>query len=218
MSSAESEYHSRYFSTRFGYDQHRDVVWREVCRYLQPRDIPSGGVVLELGAGHGHFINQVRGRMRHALDLSPDLPQRVAAGVEAHVGSCTSLPMFGDGSVDVVFASNLFEHLTREELAATLKEVHRVLRSGGRLVIIQPNFKFCAADSFDDYTHLQVFTHVSLADRLMADGFRILRVVARFLPFSMKSRLPKSSALVWLYLRSPFKPFGAQMLVIAQKA
>lgn len=218
MTSTESEYRSRYFSTRFGYDQSRDVVWREVCRYLQPRDIPADGVVLELGAGYCHFINQIHGRARHALDLSPDLPQRVAAGVVPHVGSCTSLPMFGNDSVDVVFASNLFEHLTREELALALQEIRRVLRPGGRLVIVQPNFKYCAPDYFDDYTHLQVFTHLSLSDRLMADGFRIQRLVPRFLPFSMKSRLPKSGVLVRLYLRSPFKPFGAQMLVIAQKA
>ena len=218
MTNAESEYHARYFATRFGYDPNRDFVWREVCRYLQPRDIPSDGVVLEIGAGYCHFINQIHGRERHALDLSPDLPQRVAAGVQAHVGSCTSLPMFQDGSVDVVFASNLFEHLTREEFSAALQEIRRVLRPGGRLVIVQPNFKYCAPDYFDDYTHLQVFTHLSMSDRLTADGFQIQRIEPRFLPFSMKSRLPKSSTLVWLYLRSPFKPFGAQMLVIAQRA
>lgn len=218
MNSAESEYHSRYFATRFGYDATRDVVWREVCRYLQPREIPDGGVVLEIGAGYCHFINQIHGRARHALDLSPDLPQRVAAGVVPHVGSCTALPMFEDESVDVVFASNLFEHLTRDELAAALTEIRRVLRPGGRLAIVQPNFKYCAPEYFDDYTHLQVFTHLSLSDRLMADGFQIQRLEPRFLPFSMKSRLPKSSVLVRLYLHSPFKPFGAQMLIIARKA
>ena len=218
MNRAESEYHSRYFSTRFSYHANRDVVWREVCRYLQPRDIPDDGVVLEIGAGYCHFINQIHGRARHALDVSPDLPTRVAAGVLPHVGSCTSLPMFQDGSVDVVFASNLFEHLTREELSTTLEEIRRVLRPGGRLVIVQPNFKYCAREYFDDYTHLQVFTHLSLSDRLMAGGFHIQRLEPRFLPFSMRSRLPKSSVLVRLYLHSPFKPFGAQMLVIARKA
>lgn len=128
MTNAETDYHSRYFSTRFGYDPNRDIVWKEVCRYLQPRDIPSDGVVLEIGAGYCHFINQIRGRERHALDLWPDLPQRVAEGVVPHVGSCTALPMFQDDSVDVVFASNLFEHLTREELSAALAEIRRVLR------------------------------------------------------------------------------------------
>lgn len=217
MTAGESEYHSRYFATSFAYDAGRDLVWQEVARYLQPRDIPETATILEIGAGYCNFINNIRGKARHALDLSPDLPNRAASGVVPHVGSCTSLAMFADGSIDVVFASNLFEHLTRDELSATLGEIQRVLRRQGRLVVVQPNFRYCAGEYFDDYTHLQVFTHVGLADRLRSEGFRVLRNVPLFIPFSMKSRLPKSRWLVRMYLRSPFKPFGAQMLLVAQK-
>ena len=215
---AQSEYHGRYFATRFGYDAARDVVWQEICRYLQGREIPGSATILELGAGYCHFINNIKGKARHALDLSPDLPNHTATGVVPHVASATELPMFADESIDVAFASNLFEHLTREELRRTLREVRRVLPTGGRLIVVQPNFRYCAADYFDDYTHLQVFTHVSLADLLTAEGFHVRRVVPRFLPFSMRSRLPRPRVLVRVYLRSPFKPFGAQMLVIAEKA
>ena len=218
MSDVDSEYQGRYFATRFRYDAARDVVWQEVSRYLQDREIPDSATILELGAGYCHFINNVRGKSRHALDLSPDLPNRVAPGVVAHVGSATSLHMFEDGSLDVVLASNLFEHLSREDLGRTLGEIRRVLAKGGRLLVIQPNFRYCARDYFDDYTHLQVFTHVSLADRLAAGGFSVRRVVPRFLPFSMASRLPPSRLLVRLYLRLPVKPFGAQMLVVAENA
>jgi SAM-dependent methyltransferase len=215
---AESEYHSRYFATRFGYDPARDTVWQEVSRYLQDREIAETATILELGAGYCHFINHIRGRSRHALDLSPELPKRIAPGVVPHVGSCTSLETFGGNSVDVVFASNLFEHLTREELGRTLSEIHRVLSHDGRLIVVQPNFRYCAAQYFDDYTHLQVFTHVGLTDLLTAAGFHVTRVEPRFLPFSMKSRLPRWRFLVRLYLHSPYKPFGAQMLIVAHKA
>jgi SAM-dependent methyltransferase len=217
VTEARSEYQSRYFATRFSYDAGRDLVWQEVCRYLQGRDVPQDATILEVGAGYCHFINHIRGKARHALDLSPDLPKRTAPGVVPHVGSCTALGAFANGSIDVVFASNLFEHLTREELQTALAEIGRVLARGGRLIVVQPNFKYCAPDYFDDYTHLQVFTHVGLSDRLSAEGFHILRVIPRFLPFSMKSRLPKSRLLVRMYLRSPLKPFGAQMLIVAER-
>lgn len=213
----DSEYGSTYFQSRFSYDRDRDFVWQEVCRYLQPRFVPANAAILEIGAGYCHFINHIRGRERHALDLSPDLPQHAGPGVVAHIQSCASLTGLADSSFDVVFASNLLEHLTREQLASTFSEIRRVLRNTGRLLIIQPNFKYCAREYFDDYTHLQVFTHVSLTDRLKAGGFRIDHVAPRFLPFSMKSRLPRSRPLVWLYLRLPLKPFGAQMLVVARK-
>ena len=218
MSETSPEYHSGYFETRFAFNPERDVVWQEVARYLQSREIPEAAAILEIGAGYGHFINNIRGRERHALDVSRDLPRHVASGVVAHVGSCTSLSMFRSQSLDVVFASNLFEHLTREELSNTLKEISRVLSNRGRLIVVQPNFKYCAPEYFDDYTHVQVFTHVSLADLLRARGFRIVRVTPRFLPFSMKSKLPKLRWLIRWYLRSPFKPFGAQMLIVAEPA
>ncbi|HEV2763692.1 MAG TPA: class I SAM-dependent methyltransferase [Pyrinomonadaceae bacterium] len=206
----------QYFRTRFTYDEKRDAVWREIGRYLQARYIPPDSRILDLGAGYCHFINNVRGRERHALDASAELPEHAAPGVSAHVRSCTRLENFAADSLDVVFSSNLFEHLTRPELIETLGELRRVLRRGGRLLVVQPNFKYCAADYFDDYTHVQIFTHVGLADLLAAEGFRPLDVRARFLPFSMKSRLPKAALLVRLYLRSPFKPMAGQMLLVAE--
>lgn len=218
MSETSPEYQSGYFETRFAFNPERDVVWQEVARYLQSREIPESSAILEIGAGYCHFINNIRGRARHALDVSRDLPRHAGQGVTAHVGSCTSLSMFGDRSIDVVFASNLFEHLTRDELSNALKEIWRVLADRGRLIIVQPNFKYCAPDYFDDYTHVQVFTHRSLADLLRSRGFQVDRIVPRFLPFSMSSRLPKLRWLVRAYLRSPFKPFGAQMLIVARPA
>jgi hypothetical protein len=83
---------------------------------------------------------------------------------------------------------------------------------------VQPNFKYCAASYFDDYTHLQVFTHISLADLLETRGFKVVHVEGRFVPLSVKSsRLPISGALVRAYLALPVRPLGAQMLVVAEK-
>ena len=206
-----------YFQARFTADPQRDALWRPVCEYLQ-RYIPPAGRVLDLGAGYCSFINQVQAAERHALDLFPGVTQYAAPGVQAHIGSCEDLGRFASASLDTVFASNLLEHLTREALARTLAEVRRVLKPTGHLILLQPNFRYCYREYFDDYTHLQVFTHVSLADLLVAQGFRLARVEARFLPFSLKSRLPKSPWLVRLYLKLPLRPFAKQMLLIAQPA
>jgi hypothetical protein len=47
----------------------------------------------------------------------------------------------------------------------------------------------------------------------------IAEVVARFLPFTSKSRLPTAPWLVWLYLhvRLSWRLLGGQMLIVARK-
>jgi SAM-dependent methyltransferase len=206
----------QYFETRFRHDPKRAVVWREICRYLEARFIPSGATILDAGTGYGDFINHVRARRKVALDLSAAAAAHLAPDVEFHAHSCTAMPEFAAGTFDVVFASNVLEHLTREEVRAFLDEARRVLRPGGRLILVQPNFRYCAAQYFDDYTHVQIFTHVGLSDLLASLGFEVVHVAPRFLPLTMQSRTPKVGWLVRAYLHSPLKPFGAQMLVVAR--
>jgi SAM-dependent methyltransferase len=206
-----------YFASRFTPDPARDRVWGAICRYLQ-RYVPEDGVVLDLGAGYCSFVNHIRAATRHALDASPELSRHAGAGVTAHVGRCEDLAAFATGSLDAVFASNLLEHLEWPSIERTLDEVRRVLKPGGRLILLQPNFRYCAGTYFDDYTHRTIFTHVGLADLLASRGFAVERVVPRFLPFSFKSRGPKWGFLVALYLRLPWRPLARQMLVVARPA
>jgi predicted SAM-dependent methyltransferase len=70
--------------------------------------------------------------------------------------------VFGSGQLDVVFTSNLLEHVSRAEVRKTLTEIRRVLKPGGRLLLIQPDYRYCAREYFDDYTHQMVFSHVSI--------------------------------------------------------
>jgi hypothetical protein len=119
--------------------------------------------------------------------------------------------------VDVVFASNLFEHLSLSSLHETLEQIFLVLKNNGKLIILQPNFRYCFKEYFDDYTHLMVYTDRSMVDLLTTHSFIIERSLPRFIPFSMKSCLPAIAPLVWLYLRSPLKPWAGQMLIVAQK-
>ena len=125
-----------------------------------------------------------------------------------------ALPSAG---LDVAFASNIFEHLSGTELEETLSQIRRILVDRGRLIIMQPNFKYCMAEYFDDYTHVAIFTHVGLADLLRAKGFNILSCEGRFMPYSFKSLGARLSWLVPLYLWLPYKPMAAQMLVVAEK-
>jgi predicted SAM-dependent methyltransferase len=211
----------QYFRVRFPFDPRRDVVWREVCHYLQARYLAPNLRILDIGAAYCNFINNIQGRERHALDISPIIEEYAAPGVATHVRPCTDLRCFEEESLDVVFVSNLFEHLTRADLCTSLAEIHRVLASGGRLIVLQPNFRYCFRSYFDDYTHTYIYTDRSLCDIFEACGFQIADVRPRFLPVNMKSTLrlslPRLDWIVWLYLRLPLKPLAGQMLIVARK-
>ena len=210
-------YGRAYFGSRYSPSTGRDTVWKAICGYLQ-RFIPDRGVVLDLGAGYCSFINNVRAGEKHAVDIFPGFTSYAGAEVKTHVGDCTRLDFLPERRFDAVFASNLLEHLTREATEGVLREARRVLKVGGRLILLQPNFRYAYPVYFDDYTHIQIFTHVGLADLLSAHGFTVEAVEPRFVPFSFKSRLPTWGWLVRLYLRLPFRPLARQMLVVARAA
>jgi len=91
------------------------------------------------------------------------------------------------------------------------------MKPGATISIVQPNFKYCFREYFDDYTHVSIYTAQSLSDLLAANGFRIVRCVPRFMPLTLKSRMPVHPCLVRLYLMSPFKPLAGQMLISAMR-
>lgn len=210
-------YARQYFHSRFSYREDRDRVWREIAAYLQPY-IPGDSHVLDIGAGYCNFINHVNAAKRYALDIYPEFTQYAQPDVTTFVANCENLSMFDSETLDVIFASNLLEHLSRGAIDSILTEIQRVLKTSGRLILIQPNYRYCYREYFDDYTHVQVFTHVSLSDLLQARGFQIEKIVPRFLPYTFVSRLPKWPWLVRLYLRLPFRPLGKQMLLISRKS
>ena len=215
--------HIAYYESRYTPVPQRNTVWRYVSDYLTPLlNITDSSVVLELGTGRGSWIRTIPASNRHALDIHPHLPQIFAdegiTDVHTHVGSCTDLSAFASNSCDVILMSNLLEHLTMEDGAICLQEIWRVLRPGGRLCVMQPNFSLCYREYFDDYTHRAVYSDVSLADCLTAHRFKVLRTWRRFLPFSMGGTGRYLSFLVPWYLRSPIKPFAGQMAIIALKS
>ena len=132
------------------------------------------------------------------------------------VGSVTELGFLDDGAVDFAFASNLFEHLRQEEFATVLEALRWKLALAGTLTILQPNYRFAYREYFDDYTHIAVYSHISLCDFLIANDYEILDAKPRFLPLTIKSRLPVSPLLIRAYLASPVKPGGKQMLIRAR--
>jgi SAM-dependent methyltransferase len=205
-----------YHASRLTEDDRRTSVWQALWRYHFRHHVRPADTVLDLGAGYGDFINNVVARRRIALDMWPGMVDHVAAGVETIVGPADDLAGLEDGVIDYAFASNLFEHLPQDALVRLLAALKPKLSARGSLTMLQPNYRYAHREYFDDYTHVAIYSHVSLPDLLAAHGWEVVDVRPLFLPLSVKTRLPTWPFLVWAYLRSPFKPLGKQMLIVAR--
>lgn len=205
-----------YHEVRFAFDKRRTGVWNVITGYLQ-RWVREECGVLDLGAGYGDFIRTVHARSKWALDMNTKLMEHWGEGVTPMIQSALDPFPIEAGKLGTVFASNFFEHFTSEEGAAILREIKRVLRPGGRLIIIQPNFRLEPRRYFDDYTHKTIYTDNGFRDFLKSLDWTIVHSEPRFTPFTMKSRLPTWEWLIRLYLALPFRPFAGQFLVVAEK-
>ena len=99
----------------------------------------EGELVLDVGSGLGYFSRLVaaRGGCPISLDIAVELlRQRKSELPECVQGSALSLP-FPDGTFNVVVSSECVEH-TPDPLLA-IREMVRVLRPGGTLVLSTPN-------------------------------------------------------------------------------
>ena len=206
---------SHYFASRYTFDPARARVWRAICEYLQ-RYIAADDTVLELGAGYCDFINQIHAAKKYALDVNPDVAKYCAPGVTFLHSGAERLPL-DEASADVIFASNLLEHLNPGELDALFAHIDRVLKPGGTLMLIQPNIFYAYRRYWDDYTHVRAFSHVSRADFLTSRQLTIAAVEKRCVTLTLKSALPKSYWLTKTYLHLPWRPMAGQMLVVATK-
>jgi SAM-dependent methyltransferase len=199
----------------------RARLWAVLCAEFFQRWVGPRATVLDLGAGYCEFINHIRCARRLAVDGNPAVVDHAAPGVEARCGRADQLDWLAAGSVDVVFASNFFEHLPDSgALLAVLAEARRVLRPDGRLLVLQPNIRYAYREYWDFLDHHLPLSHASMAEALVLAGFRVVELRPRFLPFSTKSALPSWPILVRWYLRIPLaqRLLGKQMFVVATPA
>jgi SAM-dependent methyltransferase len=214
----------RIYSNRFSPVARRYKVrtWKTICEAFLSRYVPPGGTVLDIGAGYCEFINHIRARRRIAIDVNPDTVRVADPGVEVLLIPLEEISeIIEPESVDLAFASNVFEHLRGPDaLLEVLEAIHQVLKPGGRLIVMQPNVRPLGGRFWDFVDHTLPLTEKGMAEALEVSGFEVLECRARFLPYTFKSRLPTWPWLVRLYLALPPAQwlFGKQMFLMAKRS
>lgn len=138
----------------------------------------EGGRLLEVGCGSGLMLRNMRERGWDVMGVDVD-PKAVARArtheLDVRKGSLLS-QSFEENSFDVVAMSHVIEHL--HDPRNILAECLRILRPGGRLVLITPNTDALSLSLFgsnwmhlDPPRHLHLFNREGLAQLVSEIGF-----------------------------------------------
>ena len=195
-------------------------VWKVLAQDYFQRWIQPSDIVLDLGCGFGEFLNHIQCARRIGIDLNPENQKFLLPGIEFHAGNVSRLDPVPDRSVDLVFTSNLMEHLPdKREVEQMLGEIWRVLKPNGHLMAMGPNLRFLGGKYWDFWDHHVPLTDHSLTEILEVLGFRVVGCTPRFLPYTTRSSIPQVPWLVKSYLRLSWvwPLLGRQFLIRARK-
>ena len=201
-------------------DKMRHLLWGVLVKGFFQDLIPASSVLVDFGCGRGEFLGQIIAKRKIGIDRENLLLDRYAGQVEFMASESSNWNFLQEDSVDIIFASNVFEHFeSKKELDQVLLEMRRVLRQKGRLIILTPNVRLEPRRYWDYYDHHLALSERSIAEALVKAGFKVERIISRFLPWSSESKVPFGTALLWIYLRIPifWKLLGKQSLIIGAK-
>jgi len=211
---------NKIYERRFGKDAvFRQKMYSVLCSKFFQKYISKNATVLDVAAGYCEFINNIQAKHKIALDINPDIRKFADKSIKIILAPSTDMSKISSNTIDNVFISNFFEHITKDEIIKTLNEIHRVLKKGGKLMILQPNIRYSYNDYWMFFDHITPLDDRSLCEVLELTNFKIVECRPRFLPYSTKSKLPKSVILLRVYLKLPIlqKLIGKQAFVVAQK-
>lgn len=151
----------------------RRMVWRLLALGADPSRL---GRVLDVGCGTGALLDEMSRNAGEVwgLDISPEALAfcRQRGHTRLVQGDAAHLPFRG-ADFDVVTAIGVIEHLDDDE--AFLRELARVLKPGGVLVLLTSSFSFLWSLHDVANEHRRRYTLRPLKRRIERAGFNTLR-------------------------------------------
>jgi 2-polyprenyl-3-methyl-5-hydroxy-6-metoxy-1,4-benzoquinol methylase len=151
------------------------AVRRDILPHL-PAD--RGAEILDIGCGQGELVAELHRqgyRRARGVDISPEqvaLAHSRGISQVARMDALTALTE-ASGRLGAVLATDVLEHLRKDEVLETLDAVAGALRPGGVLIARTPNAlsPFGGLYQHGDFTHETSFTARSAAQVMRAAGF-----------------------------------------------
>lgn len=169
--------------------------------------LKPGQKLLELGCGRGDFLREFEkaGLNCHGVDrdlnsqqFSPNIP----------IAFCdlskNRLP-YSDNTFDVVYHKSVLEHVVSPD--HLIKETKRVLKKGGKTIILTPDWQSCMSVFFEDFTHVHPYDVTAVQDLLKIYDFK-----------NVSSELLQQLPMTWSFTPSKMATFLMRRLFDVKKA
>lgn len=136
-------------------------------------------ICLNVGCGLGRVEKFLACKVRevHSVDFSETMIDRArerlkdCPNVFFYRNDGESLTMFGENAFDIAWSELVFQHIPKEIIRKYVREIHRVLKPGGRFISLIPRFErygdtlYCGGMTFSEVMEmLSPFSSVVYSD------------------------------------------------------
>jgi SAM-dependent methyltransferase len=140
--------------------------------------LPEGAVILDAGCGSGRTMQELvdYGEV-HGIELDPEAAE-VARGRghgEVRIGRLEELP-WNDGTFDLIACLDVIEHTPDDR--ATLRELRRVCRPGGWLLVTVPAYQALWSLHDEANHHYRRYSRASLRSAAVEAGWWLRRMTS----------------------------------------
>ena len=117
--------------------------------------------MLDLGCGRGEFLSGfiAQGIYGFGIDQA-DSARKICPSAKIKIEDIEKKLPFKDNFFDVVYSKSVLEHFYYPE--KILIEIHRILKPGGIVITMTPDWAYDPISFYDEFTHRTPFTLQSL--------------------------------------------------------
>lgn len=181
--------HMSYFSEiEYKPKTENDSLWFETL-YFNRWFKDMAGPILDIGCATGNFIS-VAPSIIEGIDVDDDcLRAAKKRGLNVRkIDLNKEMHILESDKYEGIYAKHVIEHL--QEPLNFLREIKRILKPGGKAIILTPNCPYMLDKGFwDDYTHIHPFTRRSLQMLAIDAGFDKIKIYEDFRCFLGLGRL-----------------------------
>jgi len=184
--------------------KNRNLLWKILIDEYFNKYIENNSTVLDVGAGYCEFINNIICKNKIALDSSSIINKYANKEVKTIVKTFGEIPRDYYNKIDVVFMSNFLEHLdSKKEVIDVFKLTNKLLKKGGKLLIMQPNIDLLKERYWNRIDHNIALNGESIKEALILSNFVLKEYCKMFLPPTFQTKMPINRILIKIYLFIP---------------